>query len=550
MSTRVLDGNLFKTLVANGCQSLINDIDRINALNVFPVPDGDTGTNMKMTIEGGVKALVSVNASSIGEMSKKLSRAMTMSARGNSGVILSQFFKGISLGLDGKETVDSKELAAAFDAGVKQAYKVVQKPTEGTMLTVMREATEVANAHANEFESIEDFFTCFIKEAHASLDRTPELLPVLKDAGVIDSGGAGYNRIIEGMISALDGDILVAQEKLEQEAKQGSVGHFDADSELEFGYCTEFILQLQNSKVNIEKFDIKVIVDFLETLGDSIVAFKDDDIVKVHVHTFTPGKVINFCQQFGEYVTFKMENMSVQHSELETTSAVVFKEKVHQKFAVVAVSSGEGITEAFKSMGCDEIVSGGQTMNPSSEDFINAFKKLDAEFIYVFPNNSNIIMAANQAAENYDDAQVIVIPTKSIAECYSALSMLDYSSDDADAIKEDFLMTIENVTAASVTYAIRDTELDGVSIKKDDYMAIVGKKIIAANPSKVEVVKQLFAGVEEIEYKEVTTLIYGLDVTEEEKQEILAFLNETYPGMEVGEVEGKQDIYSFIIAIE
>ena len=550
MSTKVLDGILFKTLVANGCQSLINDIDRINALNVFPVPDGDTGTNMKMTIEGGVKSLVSVDVSSIQEMSKKLSRAMTMSARGNSGVILSQFFKGVSLGLEGKDTVDAKELAVAFDAGVKQAYKVVQRPTEGTMLTVMREATEVANAHCEEFESIEDFFACFIKEAHASLDRTPELLPVLKDAGVIDSGGAGYNRIIEGMIAALDGEILVQQEKLEQEAKSTSVGHFDADSELEFGYCTEFILQLQNSKVNIETFDIKVIVDFLETLGDSIVAFKDDDIVKVHVHTFTPGKVINFCQQFGEYVTFKMENMSVQHSELESVPTEVVKEKVHQKFAVVAVSSGEGITDAFKSMGCDEIVSGGQTMNPSSEDFINAFKKLDAEFIYVFPNNSNIIMAANQAAENYDDATVIVIPTKSIAECYSALTMLDYSSDDAEAIKEDFMMTIENVTAASVTYAIRDTELDGVSIKKDDFMAIVGKKIVAAHANKIEVVKQLFASIEDIEYKEVTTLIYGLDVTEQEKQEVLSYLNETYPGMEVGEVEGKQDIYSFIISVE
>ena len=547
MSTKVLDGNLFKTLVANGCQSLINDIDRINALNVFPVPDGDTGTNMKMTIEGGVKAISGVNEASIGEMSKKLSRAMTMSARGNSGVILSQFFKGISLGLDGKDTVDALELTLAFESGVKQAYKVVQKPTEGTMLTVMREATEVSLAHKEEFESLEDFFACFIKEAHASLDRTPELLPVLKDAGVIDSGGAGYNRIIEGMIAALDGEILVKQAQLEQES-HASIGHFDADSVLEFGYCTEFILQLQNSKVDISTFDIKVIVEFLETLGDSIVAFKDEDIVKVHVHTFTPGKVIEFCQQFGEYVTFKMENMSVQHSEVSTVETLPKKE--HQKFAVVAVSSGQGISDAFKSMGCDEIVSGGQTMNPSSADFIEAFKKLDAENIFVFPNNSNIIMAAKQAAENYEDANVIVIETKSIAECYSALTMLDYSSDDAESIADDFKMTIENVTAASVTYAIRDSEIDGVEIKTNDYMAIVGKKIVAANPSKVEIVKDLFAKVEQIEYKEVVTLIYGLDVTEQEKQEVVSYLNETYPYIEIGEVEGKQDIYSFIIAIE
>lgn len=547
MSTKVLDGNLFKTLVANGCQSLINDIDRINALNVFPVPDGDTGTNMKMTIEGGVKAISGLDIASIGEMSKKLSRAMTMSARGNSGVILSQFFKGISLGLDGKETVTALELTEAFDSGVKQAYKVVQKPTEGTMLTVMREATEVCLAQKAEFECLEDFFACFIKEAHASLDRTPELLPVLKDAGVVDSGGAGYNRIIEGMIAALDGEILVKQAQLEQES-HASVGHFDADSVLEFGYCTEFILQLQNAKVDIANFDIKVIVDFLETLGDSIVAFKDEDIVKVHVHTFTPGKVIEFCQQFGEYVTFKMENMSVQHSEATTIETLPKRE--HQKFAVVAVSSGEGISEAFKSMGCDEIVSGGQTMNPSSADFIEAFKRLDAENIFVFPNNSNIIMAAKQAAENYEAANVIVIETKSIAECYSALTMLDYSSDDAESIAEDFKMTVENVTAASVTYAIRDTEIDGISIKTNDFMAIVGKKIVASNPSKVDVVKDLFAKVDEIEYKEVVTLIYGLDVSEEEKQEVVSYLNETYPHMEIGELDGKQDIYSFIISIE
>ena len=547
MAKYILDGQTFKTLVTNGCQSLINDIDRINALNVFPVPDGDTGTNMRMTIEGGVKAILAIDTNSIGEMSKKLSRAMTMSARGNSGVILSQFFKGLSLGLEGKDAVNAEELAIAFDCGVKQAYKVVQKPTEGTMLTVMREATEVANKNAATFESIEDFFACFIKEAHASLDRTPELLPVLKEAGVIDSGGAGYNRIIEGMIAALDGNILVEQEKYEKEAK-ASMGHFDADSVLEFGYCTEFILQLQNAKVNIETFDISVIVNFLETLGDSIVAFKDEDIVKVHVHTFTPGKVIDFCQQFGEYVTFKMENMSVQHSELSDTHEDPKRE--HKKYAVVAVSSGEGISNAFKTMGCDEIVSGGQTMNPSSEDFINAFKKLDAENIIVFPNNGNIIMAARQAAENYEEANVVVIPTKSIAECYSALTMLDFSSDDLDTIVEEFQSTIDNVTAASVTYSIRDSFIDDVEIKKDDYMAIIGKKIVAANPSKIEVVKQLFTKVEDIRWKEVVTLIYGIDVTEEEKEEVVAYLNAAYPDLEIGELDGKQDIYSFIISIE
>ena len=549
MSTLLLDGNLFKTLVANGCQSLIKDIDRINALNVFPVPDGDTGTNMKMTIEGGVKAILADDQPSIGLMSKKLSRAMTMSARGNSGVILSQFFKGLSLGLDGKDSVNPSELADAFEAGVKQAYKVVQKPTEGTMLTVMREATEVAKENCDKFETIEDFFACFIKEAHASSDRTPELLPVLKQAGVIDSGGAGYNRIIEGMISALDGDILVAQEQYEKEAASHVSSSFNADSELEFGYCTEFILQLQNKKVNIETFDVNTIVSFLETIGNSIVAFKDEDIVKVHVHTFTPGKVIEYCQQFGEYVTFKMENMSVQHSELESATAEDSPIE-YQKYAVVAVSSGEGISQTFKEMGCDVIVSGGQTMNPSSEDFINAFKKLNADHIFVFPNNGNIIMAARQAAENYEDANVIVIPTKSIAACYSALSMLDFSSDDLETIIGDFTTAMENVISGSVTYSIRDSEIDGVKIQKDDYMALVNGKIVASTSGKVEVLKQLFAKIPNIDDKEVVTLIYGKDVTDEEKQEIVSYLNQTYRYMEVGEIDGLQDVYSFIVAIE
>ena len=549
MSTLLLDGNLFKTLVANGCQSLIQDIDRINALNVFPVPDGDTGTNMKMTIEGGVKAILNENEPSIGQMSKKLSRAMTMSARGNSGVILSQFFKGLSLGLDGKDSVNAIDLVGAFEAGVKQAYKVVQKPTEGTMLTVMREATEVSRENCESFETIEDFFACFIKEAHASSDRTPELLPVLKQAGVIDSGGAGYNRIIEGMISALDGDILVAQEAYEKQISNVVNSTFNADSELEFGYCTEFILQLQNKKVDIENFDVNVIVSFLETIGNSIVAFKDEDIVKVHVHTFTPGKVIEYCQQFGEYVTFKMENMSVQHSELESVPTEQPKAE-YQKYAVVAVSSGEGISETFKQMGCDVIVSGGQTMNPSSEDFINAFKKLNADNIFVFPNNGNIIMAARQAAENYEDANVIVIPTKSIAACYSALSMLDYSSDDLETIIGDFTTAMENVISGSVTYSIRDSEIDGVSIAKDDYMALVNGKIVASTKGKVDVVKQLFASIPDIDDKEVVTLIYGKDVTIEEKEEIVSYLNSTYRYMEVGEIDGLQDVYSFIIAIE
>lgn len=547
MATKLLDGNTFKTLVANGCQSLINDIERINALNVFPVPDGDTGTNMKMTIDGGVRSIAFDNEPSIGVMSKKLSRAMTMSARGNSGVILSQFFKGLSLGFEDKDTVDAKELVSVFESGVKQAYKVVQKPTEGTMLTVMREATEICKNNIDSFETIEDFFACFIKEAHASLKRTPELLPVLKEAGVIDSGGAGFNVIIEGMINALDGNILISQQEEEKQNNKNTIGHFDADSVLEYGYCTEFILQLQNSKVDIKTFDIKEIVDFLETLGDSIVAFKDDDIVKVHVHTFTPGKVIEHCQKFGEYITFKMENMSVQHSELESIPTEVVKE--HLKYAVVAVSNGKGLDKAFKELGCNVIVTGGQTMNPSSEDFIQAFEKLDAENIFVFPNNGNIIMAARQAAENYQKANIIIIPTKSIAQCYSALTMLDYSSDDLDEITNNFTSTIENVTSGSITTSIRDCQINDITIKKDDYIAIVDGQMVASSTDKVNIVLDMLSKIENIDEKEVITIIYGKDVTDEEKAKLVKLIKENYQ-FEIGEIDGLQDVYHFILSLE
>ena len=365
MSTIILEKNKFVDLIVNGYQSLANDYKRINDLNVFPVPDGDTGINMKKTMEGGVDAIVDSNFESVGELVKSMSRGMTFSARGNSGVILSQFFKGFSNGLLDCIDVNLEQFAKAMKLGVTQAYNSVNHPVEGTILTVMREAIE--KAYEIQDSDFENYFITLLAEANASLERTPDLLPALKKAGVIDSGGAGFIKILEGMALAIDGNMLDYVKDTQVESKV-SINNFNADSVLEFGYCTEFILQLQNSKVDIANFDVQVIIDYLETLGDSIVAFKDEDIVKVHVHTFTPGKVIDFCQQFGEYVTFKMENMSVQHSESSLTENKEYKEN-----AYVVVSNGEGISEVFKDMGVDYIVEGGQTMNPSTDDFLKAF---------------------------------------------------------------------------------------------------------------------------------------------------------------------------------
>ena len=358
MSTIKVNGELYKIIVKNGAVSLRNDYKRIDALNVFPVPDGDTGTNMSMTIEAGVSALENENETSIYLMSKKFSRGMLMGARGNSGVILSQFFRGIYKGLEGFDEVGAKEFAKAFKRGVEQAYKAVMKPVEGTILTVCREASEYAFKNVSKKSSIEDFFELFLKEAYASLERTPDLLPALKDACVVDSGAAGFIQIIEGMYKAVKGEILEHIDASSVSTNSVNRGSFNAHSELTYGYCTEFILQLQHSKVDVANFDEKVITDELQVLGDSIVCFKDEDIIKVHVHTKTPGIVLGIGQKYGEFITLKIENMSIQHNESEEVQeqcnceqCVEMRSKQERKkYAVVAVASGTGLVNMFKSM--------------------------------------------------------------------------------------------------------------------------------------------------------------------------------------------------------
>ena len=540
-----INGQLFRNLFINGYNSLINDVDRINELNVFPVPDGDTGTNMKMTMDGGFNAVNNNKTLDLGQLVKDLSRGMVFSARGNSGVILSQFFKGLSLGLGELTEASVDEFAKAMLSGVSQAYKVVNNPTEGTILTVMREASQYAHdALATTFE---EYFKTYVIEANKSLINTPELLPVLKKANVVDSGGAGFLLIVKGMAMALGGEMIEVVNNTVNVSAPVNPSGFNADSVLEFGYCTEFILQLQNSKVDIKNFKLNTITDFLETIGNSIVAFIDDDIVKVHVHTFEPGKVINYCQQFGEYVTFKMENMSVQHSET-TLHEEVETQAEFKDITIVAVASGDGIADAFKEMGVDYVVKGGQTMNPSTDDFLNAFEKLNTNNIVVFPNNSNIIMAAKQAAENYKGANVVVIETKTIAQCYSALTML--GDDDLDSLIESIKYSVNNVTSLEVTYAVRDSQIDDLIIKKDDYLGFINHKMSTVSKTKLESIKDLFNSLDDVEEKEVVTIIFGEDVTEEELAEITDYIEETYNWMEVGCISGGQKVYSFIIAVE
>ena len=547
MNLYSINGENLAQMVAYGASWLALDVDRINALNVFPVPDGDTGTNMKMTIDGGAK--INNVPKHIGEASKQIARSMVLSARGNSGVILSQFFKGLSLGLEHFDEIDVKGFANAMVSGTRRSYSVVTKPTEGTILTVMREAGSEALKNLTSEMNLADYLKMYLNYANKALAKTPDLLPVLKKAGVIDSGGAGFILVIEGMLKAVLGEeIENAQAKTNTQSIDTS--NFNADSELTYGYCTEFILQLQNAKVNPKTFDLNIIVNFLESIGNSIVAFKDDDIVKVHVHTFDPGVVLTECRKYGEFLTLKIENMNVSHTESENTLPTKKEEKVHKEYAVVAVANGSGLVNAFKDMGVDEVVTGGQTMNTSTEDFLKAFENIDADNILVYPNNGNIYMAAKIAAENYDKANVVVIPTKTIAEGYSAISMLDFDGVTIDDILEVEYEAIERVKTLEVTYAVRDAEINGINIKKDEFICLYNHDLISACKSRVEAVKNAFDSIPDFSEKEVLTLVYGADVNELEVNEIGAYAKSLNPFIEVYPIKGCQDIYSYIIGLE
>lgn len=556
MEISKLDGELFKTLIVNGAANLRVNYKTVDALNVFPVPDGDTGTNMRMTIEAGANEIKEINEKSIYEVAKKLSRGMLMGARGNSGVILSQLFRGLYKGLEGYDEVSAVELGKAFERGITQAYKAVMKPVEGTILTVAREACEVANSKVNSESSIQEYFRYYLAEARESLKRTPDLLPILKESGVVDSGATGYIYIVEGMANALDGK-FVSVDTISDTMHSASKLSFDASSELVYGYCTEFILQLQHKKVDVKSFDEKIIIDHLAALGDSIVCIKDEDLIKVHIHTVVPGDVLNYCQQFGEYVTLKIENMSVQHNEGQIAKIECDckecvenrKSNVRKKYAIVAVANGEGLVKVFKEMGVDYVVPGGQSMNPSTDDFVKGFDSVNAENIIVFPNNGNIIMAAKQAGRYYDKANVVVINSKSISQGYSALTLLDLGSDNLDEIVEEINQTIERVTTCMVTYAVRDAEVGKVKIKNGDFIGICEGKIVASTPDRVQTFKEMLAA-NDLSDKEIITIIYGADVTKEEVEEVKEFIGENYSDLEIDIIEGKQDVYSYILSIE
>lgn len=561
MITKTLNGQAFKSLVVSGAKCLRDNIEEVNNLNVFPVPDGDTGTNMCHTIEGGISAVKGIDSENLSDICKPMSGGMLLGARGNSGVILSQIFRGICKGLQDKKEATALDLVRAYELGVKQAYGAVVTPVEGTILTVFREATEYTAEHIDFSSTINDFYHFHLQKAAQSLANTINLLPVLKEAGVIDSGGAGYVRIVEGMIKFLEGeevDLSFIEDTKSDTSVESSApidfSAFGPDDELKFGYCTEFILRLQNSKVDIDNFDIQEVIDILngdDIKGDSIVALSDDSVVKVHVHTKDPGKVLDHMRKFGEFLTIKIENMALQHNEQIGDSQLEQERlKEHKKYAVVAVATGDGIKEQFTEFGVDVIIDGGQSMNPSTEDFIKAFKSLDAENIIVFPNNKNIIMAAKQAATLYKGSHVEVIGSTTIPQCYSALTMLDFSSDDLTIIVGNFKEAIDRVSSGEITTSIRNTTVNKVEIKKGDYIGILDGKLLVSNKEKLEALKSLISKVKDINEKEVLIILCGKNVSEEEKESLQEMLSDSFPQLECGVMDGGQDVYDYLFSIE
>ena len=557
---RTIDGQMFKMMVISASNNLYNHYPEVDALNVFPVPDGDTGMNMNLTLTSGAKEVQNRSDNDIYSIAKTFSRGLLMGARGNSGVITSQIFRGFAEALEGKKEINAIELADAFVNGSKIAYKAVIRPVEGTILTVIRESSENLKKKIRTFSSIEDAFKILLHEAKESLERTPNLLPVLKEVGVVDSGGAGLVKILEGMESMIHGDFIERNEA-EVVDKNGNAQVKADEEESEFGYCTEFILRL-GPKETKKAFNKNRFTSVLNAHGNSLVVVQDEDLVKVHVHTLTPGNIFNYAQQFGEFVKLKCENMTEQHNEIlfsenakdmaasKLSSAPLAAPKEKKEYALIATSSGSGIDELFKEVGVEYIVSGGQTMNPSTNDFIDAVKKCNAKVCYIFPNNGNIILAASQAKEVLkDEYDIRVIPTKTIMQgVVSAMNFNpDLSNDDNESALND---AISAVKSGAVTFSIKDTEINGVSVKKDEYMAIrESKDIISSFKDKFDALRDLIKHLVD-EDSALVTILYGEDVSDEDANALIDEFNNEYPDFEFDIRKGNQPVYSFIVGVE
>lgn len=543
MEFNKINGRDFYNMVVNASNKLSEESDFVNALNVFPVPDGDTGTNMSMTFKAAVKEIENLNSDSIAEVSKKLAKGALMGARGNSGVILSQILRGISKGLEGHDEVDAALLAIALNEGSNAAYKAVMRPTEGTILSVIRATAE--KALDTDTKEIGDFMVEVTEAAKVMLDKTPDLLPALKKAKVVDSGGMGLYIILQGMTEALR-EGIVAEVKDIKISEGGAVGaKSTAEADIKFGYCTEFIILGDASRA--KEFQSQI-----ESLGDSMIVVGYEDVIKVHIHTNDPGTVLAKAVKLGELSKIKIDNMREEHRELlmseeEYKANSVEETEEEKKYAFITVAMGEGITNIFKDLGVDYVIEGGQTMNPSTQDMLECINKVKAEHIFILPNNKNIIMAAKQAAE-IAEKDVRVIETKSIPQGITCVTMFNQEAevDENEAELNDLLGTVKT---GSVTYAVRDTEMDGIEIKEGDMLGLVEGKIKEVGPDKFEVAKKVLEDLVD-EDSELITVYYGADVEEEEVNKFISELEDKYADLDVQCYNGNQPLYYFLMSVE
>lgn len=554
-----IDGILLKQMIISGANNLYNNYPEVDALNVFPVPDGDTGTNMNLTISSGAKEIATRNDASVYDVAKAFSRGLLMGARGNSGVILSQIFRGFAQGLKGKIEATAQDISDALLMGKEVAYKAVMRPVEGTILTVIRESSQALADSVYPDMPLDEALDILLKEARESLKRTPNLLPVLKEAGVVDSGGAGLCKIIEGFDLALHNQIVEKNmpDVVSDSVVEPIIGNVQASLEhKEFGYCTEFILKLPEDPIKAKKknFVPSRFSGVLNSHGNSIVMVHDDDLIKVHIHTLNPGNILTYAQQFGEFVKIKVENMSEQHTHLIEEDAKAKEDEIKKQpkkpFGLISVGAGKGIVDLFKDLNCDYIVSGGQTMNPSTEDFIKTIKSINAEQIFILPNNSNIIMAATQACDVMnEEVKCTVIPTKTIPQGLVSAMMYNPESD-YDTNYNDMMESLSSVKSGQVTFAVKDTSFEGMEIHKDDFIGICDKKILATEKDKIKCALKLINTMID-EDSSIITIITGEDVTEAERDALKELVQAKVGDMVDVDVKvGLQPVYSFIIGIE
>lgn len=567
---QTIDGKLFREMFISGANHLQNNKDLIDRLNVFPVPDGDTGTNMSLTIASAIRELDKLKKDDIEEIGKALSKGSLMGARGNSGVILSQIIRGIAQSVEGKKELDVVTFAKALKAGSDTAYKAVIKPIEGTVLTVVRESGDFAVKNAKRHKDMIEFFELVVKESNESLERTPDLLINLKDAGVVDSGGKGLVCLYEGMLEALKGHPIKLEGQSEEKTKVKENHNVGTASEsarcvdIEFGYCTEFILES-------DSIDSDRMRDLMLKYGDSLVVVGYDGVVKVHLHTNNPGKVLQDALEYGQLLTIKIENMRLQHEnqiipdeeqeEIERNEAKSEKSDTElvsksegfvlnenkKKYGFVTTTMGRGLAEIFEELGVDIVIEGGQTMNPSTEDFMNAIDMINADNIFILPNNGNVIMAANQAKE-ISEKNIYVVPTKNIPQGIGCLIGFDPDSE-ADQNMENFTDTLENIKSGEITYAVRDTIMDGIEVKEGDVIGITGKKLISSGKSIEDVTKKVITDMID-EDSDIVTLYYGESVEEDSAREFAELIQEQFEDVDVELYYGGQPLYYYLVSVE